>query len=305
MSNKSPRLTAVPASKSKLPILRIRLILVLSTFALSSLMGIFATVAWVTNNKQPITTQTETPYGKGLAELAVISWLDGKDINANKLDTFLINSSKSLQHGPVVWDTFVRKTLPAPSNMIYENHQFITTIPYTNADNIVEMTTIYVVVSIAFPENGSPYIASQPSFKRIKIQPSDASFDYTNISSTGLPGNSIKQVTAWANAFASDNRDQLKLLSGDTTDGYEYPGIGNFTANNVSVISAIYSGNTVYGNDTWLARVRFTLSSANLFNQDTEMDLTIVDGSTGLPKIIGYGPAGSGLRASSDTRVKI
>ena len=305
MSNKNPKLTAIPASRSKLPILKVRLALVLSILLFSSAMGVVSTVAWFVNKPAKVQSETPVPYGKGLAELAVISWLDGRELGGNKFDSFQIKNSKPLTHGPVVWDGFIRKTLPPPSNLVYENHKFITTIPMANDEGATVMTPIYVIVAVAFPGTAEPYVASMPSLRRVSEALSSAVFDYSDLPQENLPSSAVKQVTSWAEAFASDNRDQLKLLTGDTTPGYQFMGLGGFKAQDVSIKSSIYSGNTAYGNDTWLVRVRFTLVSANLFNQDTEMDLTIVDGSSGLPKIAGYGPAGAGLRSSSDTRVKL
>ena len=305
MSARSPKLSAVPASRSKLPILKIRLYLVIGVLGLSSLMGMFSTVAWILNKPQAVDTSSNVPYGKGLAELTVNSWLDGVGIYANQLDNVDIRNSKALPHGKVVWDSFTRKSLPAPSNLLYEVHTFMTTIESLDTDGNAVSAATYISVAVAFPGSGEAYIASMPSFRKIPVAESSAVFDYTDLSSLSVPNNANKQVKAWASAFAEDDRDQLKLLSGDTIEGYQYLGMGGFKVGSVVVESAMNSGNTTYGADTWLVRVRINLISADLFNQDTEMDLTIVNGSSGLPKIIGYGPAGSGLMSEAETRVRL
>lgn len=302
MSNE-PRLTAVPAARSRMPLLQIRIALVLGTLLAAALLGVISTVAWMTHRPAPVDLSSVTTYGRGLAEVAVVSWLDGKPIQAGSLDSIEFPSRTPLAHGAVAWDGFTRAALPEPSGLVYERHRFVTTIAGTDDAGEPTWRPVAVSIVVSFPESSRPLISSLPSIEPLDTRNSDKVFDYSDLSTQALPAQAGTEISRWAGYWASDDRDQLKLTTGDQTTGVEYIGLGGFNADTVRVIAALPAGNTAYGSDTWLVRIRLAITGANKYSTETEMDLTVVGASTGIPRIVGWGPAGAGLRGPAETRL--
>lgn len=299
---RKPRLTAVPAARSRFPVLQIRLALVLGSLLFAALMGIISTVAWINNKPAAVDLSGNVAYGRGVAQVAVNTWLDGKNVLIPGLkDVTLRGSGKPLPHGDVVWDSFKRQQLPG-SGLIYERHSFITTIDGKNDDGQSVVRLVKVSVTVAFPAGQQAVLAAAPSLEPVDPRSYDGSFDYSDLRPKAVPGNVPAQLQAWAEAYASDDRSALKQLTGDGTAGVEYAGIGGFALDSVSVVNAIPAGATTYGADTWLVRARILLIGANEFSSVSEMDITVVSASSGLPRIVGWGPAGVGLLGPLDTR---
>lgn len=301
-----PRLTAVPAARSRLPVLQIRLAAVLGSLLLAAVMGIVSTVAWMTNQPPTPDYRLALPQGKAVAELAAVGWLEGTPLVVPALENVTLpDSPGKFVYTNFTWEGFNTDVLP--NGFPYELHRFIVSQPIqvdsTRTSNRLLRLTVAVMLS-----GGKGYLAAVPAIEPVDMRGVRGVFDYSDVSDNALPGGAQAQVEKWASSWASDNRDQLKLLTGDTTAGIEYPGLGGFTATQTIVENALPAGNTVIGGltyyDAYLVRVRISLtgSGANQFMTESEMDLTVVNASSGLPLIIGWGPAGAGLRGPADTR---
>ncbi|MFM7088855.1 MAG: hypothetical protein ACKOW9_05000 [Candidatus Paceibacterota bacterium] len=296
----NPKLTAVPSARSRLPVLQIRLALILGTLLFASLMGVVSTVAWISNKPAPVDLRGAVAYGKSIAETAAHEWLSGKVISVPMLSNVdLPNSSKPLKFSELAWEGFTRESLP--TGLIYERHTFLTTI---ESSDEIGYKPIKVLVVVAFPRGQDAYLAALPSFSPVTQVPVSKVFDYSDLETENLPSNVDDQIRKWASAYAMDERETLKLLTGDSSDGAEYAGLGEFNVSNVKVLSAIPAGDTGYGSDTWLVRVTMTLVSDYGFKTNSEMDITVTEAGSGLPRIVGWSGAGAGLRGGNDTRIK-
>lgn len=295
------RITAVPAKRSSAPILQIRLILVLGSLILAAVAGIVSTFAWLSLSIPEPDLTKALPQGKSVAEVAADNWVNGTPLTVPSADIVFPENSKPLPYSSLVWDGFTSGTLPSGS--VYELHSFA--LQLGNEDNGPK--NMILTVPIAINSQNEPIVIGLPYLEQATASGEEIIFDYSDVGSGALPSGASEQITKWAQSWASDNREQLKLLTGDTTNGVEYRGIGGFTADRIQILNALPSGDNQYGSDTYLVRIRVFLSgdSANEFNTATELDLTLANASSGLPKIVGWGPAGKGLLGPQDTRIVI
>ena len=299
---REPRLTAVPAARSRMPLLQIRVAVILGSLVAAALLGLVSTVAWIANKPQPADLGPVTTYGRGLAEVAANSWLDGTPLAVATLNNVTLKTGSALVHGPIAWDGFSRSSLPAPSGLVYERHRFVTTIAGLDDKGKQTWRPVMLTVTVAFPTSSSPVLASLPSLESVTTAGSGKVFDYTDLSDKQLPSGASAQLQSWVQYWVTDNRAQLKQLTGDGQPGAVYVGLGGFANGELSVVSSLPAGATQYGQDTWLVRARVRLIGANEYSQEMEMDLTVIDASSGLPRVIGWGPAGVGLRGPNETR---
>ena len=286
-----------------MPILKIRLALVLGGLSMSALLGLVSTLAWLTNNPPVQDVASMQPKGKGLAEIVAESWLGGRPVLVPVLkDVALPESKVPMVYSDLTWEGYVSRTLP--SGVVYELHRMLVLFPFTLDNGEKSNRVMRVYVTIALGADGKPYLATMPSLAAVDMRDGQGRVDYTDLSPKDLPSSAIEQIDAWATAWSEDDRDQLKLLTGDITSGIEYTGLGGFSSEGSQVIAGLPAGETIYGTDTYLVRVRISLTAggANQYITETDMDLTMIDTTTGLPRIVGWGPAGAGLRGPSETR---
>jgi hypothetical protein len=100
------------------------------------------------------------------------------------------------------------------------------------------------------------------------------------------------QVSAWADAFARNDTEQLDLIVGDdNTDGI-YLGLGGLSAERVNVLQAVDRGDGF-----WVVRARvvFTGTSANGWTSSNDYDLLIARPTTPDPSVVAWGSPGVGL----------
>jgi hypothetical protein len=302
MSN-DPRLTAVPAARSRMPVLKVRIALVLGSLIAAAVLGLISTLAWITQSTPETDMSQALPKGKGIATIAAQAWLNGKPVEIPSLtDIKLPDAQSSLTHSDLTWEGFTPRKLP--SGVSYELHRFLVVLPFPLDSGKVSNRVMRVFTTVAIMTDGRSYLATLPSMTQVDMRVGKGVLDYSDLQPKPLPSDAIAQIEQWADAWASDDRAQLKLLTGDTTSSVEYRGIGSFESTGSETIAALSAGETTYGSDTYLVRVRISLASvsANRFKTETDMDLTMVDTTTGLPRIVGWGPAGAGIRGSSETR---
>jgi hypothetical protein len=297
------RLTAVPAKRSSAPILQIRIILVLGSLLLAAAAGIFSAFAWLSLTIPEPDLSKALPEGKAIAEIAAKDWLSGTPLSVPSSNVELPGSENPLPYSTLNWDGFTPGTLP--SGNLYELHSFSLQLLVTDEEGKTSKKNMILTVPISLNSDGDSIVVGLPYLEQSNVTSENIVFDYSDVNSEQLPPGATQQITKWAQNWATDNREQLKLLTGDTTQGVEYKGIGGFDAERVQIVNSLPGGDTAYGSDTFLVRIRIFLSSksANKFSTATELDLTLADTNSGLPKIVGWGPAGKGLQGPQDTRV--
>jgi hypothetical protein len=311
-----PPLTAVPAARSRAAVLKVRLVLVLGALLLSSVMGVFAAVSFLSFDPPTVDLEASKPRGMALAELSAYAYLSGEALplpalagqELPRLDptAVKVGTPRVEVVGPLRWDGFEVRSLP--SGVPFETHRFL----FYRIDPLSALAAgtdtlsppqryqlMLLTVQVAFPPGGNPVLASRPYFAPANWTGSDRVVaDYTDASPVNLPSNSVEQLRSWASAWAADDSETLRLLTGDQTSGVRYVGLGGYQFVEMRVVSAIQ-----VRADGFIVRARLALSGANGVRVEMDMDITVDSASTGLPNIVGWGPAGSGMKAPSDVRV--
>lgn len=295
-----PRLNAVPASRSRGAVLKVRLYLVLGLLVLCALMGVASTVAWIVSRPAPsaLTPRDVLPRGVGIAEVVARAWLAGDPIPVPAVPELDVpqGRSGSMPVSTFAWEGYTKEQLPPPNGTTYEVHRFLFTTPYATEDGTATRT-LRISVPVATTPSGV-LLAGLPVVDTPRFRPGEAKrFDYQDLGSESIPNTAEDEVGVWLSAWAADSRRELKQLSGDTGPG-EYVGLGQFSVGNWQIVSAI-----PFSNDRWLVRVRAELVGPNGYATEMEMDITLAQASTTLPKIIGWGPAGSGIVEPDQVRI--
>lgn len=271
--------------------------LVFGTLVFAALMGVIASAAWVFNRPAPVAPVATQAEGRGIAELTARAWLSNQALPIPAAAA-IGSVQKSETAYPVelfAWEGFTTSALP--TGLAFEFHYFLFTSPTIDAEGKPVRRTLRITVPIVLTESG-PVLGALPSIDAPALATTTAvQFDYGDLKPRDLPAAAREQLERWATHWAADQRDQLKLLTGDQTGGVEYVGLGGFTVSQVRVINAL-----AFEGDEWLVRTRLSLVGANEYRTEMDMDVTIGSGSTGLPQIIGWGPAGIGIVSPEQIR---
>lgn len=303
-----PRLTAVPAARSKAAVLKVRFWAILGSLLFSAGVGIFAAVSFLTFEPEIVDVEASKPRGLAIAKMAAHDFLFGGTLAVPEVSgqNPAVGSAVAVA-GPVTWDRFTRQTLP--NGVPLESHKFLfyrelrepSTTSSTGEliEGIVTLQLMELTVLVAAPTDVNPVVAARPYMTPALYSDLAIKADYSDSSLIApLPSPAVNQLRAWGEAWAADDAQQLKLLTGDQTSNVRYVGLGGYALAEMRVIAALE-----YEADSFLVRVRLALRSANGSILEMDMDLTVTSASSGLPKVSGWGPAGSGLRKPADVRV--
>jgi hypothetical protein len=300
-----PRLTAVPAARSRAAVLKVRFWAVFGALVFSSAVGIFAAVSFLTFKPPVVDVDATKPLGLAVAELAAHDFVTGGALRLptvpgqDPTQTAPIEST-----GPLAWQGFSRYRLPNGTPV--ESHRFLfyrTVQPATPPPTGASVRPVYQLmelsVLVAVPPDTNPILAARPYMEPAVFADAELVTDLTDFRlAAPLPDTALDQIRSWAQAWAADDSEKLKLITGDQTARVRYVGLGGYSLAEIRILSA-----AKFADDTFLARVRIVLGGANESILEMDMDLTITAASTGLPKVSGWGPAGSGLRTPADVRV--
>lgn len=303
-----PRLTAVPAARSKAAVLKVRFWLIMAALLSCSATGLFAAVSFLTFDPEVVNVDDAKPRGRAIAELAANDFLYGGVFQVPQIPGQDPPSGSNVDiAGSVMWDGFSRYSLPNGAPV--ERHRFLfhrilrnatnTALPGDVAAEEVSYQLMELTVLVAVPVDTNPVLAARPYMSPAVYADAEIIADYSDFQlAAPLPAGSVQQIASWGAAWAADDSEKLKLLTGDPTANVRYVGLGGYVFKEIRVLSA-----SDYGEDSFLVRARIVLGGANESILEMDMDLTISEASTGLPKVSGWGPAGSGLRVPADVRV--
>lgn len=303
-----PRLTAVPAARSKAAVLKVRFWVILGGLLFSAAVGLFAAVSFLTFEPAVVDVDDAKPQGLAVAELAANDFLYGGGFSVPQVPGQDSPEGSSVDvAGPLVWDGFTRYALPNGTPV--EAHRFLfhralrsggTTGPTGEVvDQDVAYQLMELSVLVAVPLDTNPVLAARPYMSPAVYSDAELVADYSDFElAAPLPSGAAEQIGSWGKAWAEDDAEKLKLLTGDLTAGVRYVGLGGYSFAEIRVLSS-----SEFAEDSYLVRVRIVLTGANGSILEMDMDLTVTAASTGLPKVSGWGPAGSGLRTPADVRV--
>jgi len=303
-----PRLTAIPAARSKAVVLKVRFWSILGALLFAAGVGVFAAVSYLTFEPPFVDVEAAKPRGLAVAELAANDFLYGGALAVPAVQDQDPPAGSAVDViGPVVWDRFVTSTLP--NGVPLEMHKFLFHRTVKAPDTVnpdgqtvegkVNVQLMELSVLVAVPSDANPAIAARPHMVPAVYADLAVRTDYSDSDLIEtLPSAAVNQLRAWGSAWARDDSEQLKLLTGDQTADVRYVGLGGYSLNGMTVVSALE-----FAPDEFLVRVRVGLRGANGSILEMDMDLTVTAASSGLPKVVGWGPAGSGLRRPEDVRV--
>lgn len=275
------RWTAVPATRSSAPVLKIRLWLVLGSLIVSSVFGLFGGIAWVANKPEPPAPLPPEAAATGVATAVATDFLNGRPTTvavAEGINPELGGGGSGLPGAvSVAWTDF---DLYVQEGRTFEVHHFIVGgTPPRSLAVTVELTGAGPVLAAA-PALGPLAISAQPPRR----------FDWADSEARMNVSDDVKRrVTAWAEAYASDDRQALRDLTGDA-ERRVYAGLGGLSAEEVDVLGAV----PVSGSGDIVVRVSVLLTGEAGFKAEAEYDLRVADQGSADPKVTAWGPAASG-----------
>ena len=306
----APRLTAVPAARSRAAALKVRFALLLTALLLSSAVGLFAAFAFLSFDPPVVDVEATKPRGRAMAELVAYSYINGLALPLPVIQGEQLPESAPVEvKGPLTWDGFDRQALPSGETV--EAHRFLFYRPINTggtadaAGQVANQKTTYqlmlLTVLVGTPTVGNPVLAARPHFAPAPWRDNSTLVaNYSDAEPVTLPTGAVEQLRSWAGAWASDDAEKLKLLTGDQTAGVRYVGLGGYQFVEMRLIASIRTAA-----DGFLVRARVVLAGANELKLEMDMDITVDSASTGLPNVVGWGPAGSGITAPADVRVTV
>lgn len=128
--------------------------------------------------------------------------------------------------------------------------------------------------------------------------------------SDGLAEDGMDALSRWAIAFAGDDRNELKSLTGDDNPDHVYYGLGGYLLRGQPIVNWAYtydaSGGA--GKETFTyARVSFNIEQTGStsggklpFTQTQTMDILLSNQKDSTPRILAWGPAGSWTRLKQE-----
>jgi len=139
---------------------------------------------------------------------------------------------------------------------------------------------------------GQLVLATQPTLIPANVLPGNVPPVVPTVRSNELPEGVQASVNRWADAYAGDNQDQLRVLIAGGPETGIYKGLGGYEVKQPPTLTA-----PVTREDGYLyvrARVVLTDSSTNEFTMSIDFDLLITQAGTSDARVQAWGVPGSG-----------
>ena len=299
--------------KSSAKMVNTRFYILFSTLFLSALLGILGFIGSVVGKDATIDLSTSIPEGKSQAEEVAKSFISGEKYSigyaqsfSEEYDDYSYKSKDALSVDHLTWSRFKKTS-------VGENHYF--TLKMNNADTSVDIENIdkplvYDLIVVLVKENNEFYLASLPYLVKREVPPTSLFYDYGNEEKVGMLSQlSVAKIEKWAEYWAKDDRLNLQNVTSDDNVNSEYVGLGDFTVNNVKILSGtplnLGEGGVVTNYNDWLLRVRVSLLHSSGFSTNLDVDITLTNAETSSPLIVAWGEAGIGvLQKGANSKVK-
>jgi len=315
MTVNKARFTAIPAARSSAKVLRIRLYLVFTVLGITCLSGIFAGYAYLSFEPEYVDVYEAVPLARAEATVVAEAFMNGTmysvSVTGNMKATFAQTKfSKIDKVGPIVWAGFERKNsiIPSVDTHTVELHKFVYVRPVTTVVDgqsfeSVQQMTLHILMYIPLYNNTDvrypPALAALPSINSAEIFQVDEIVDYSD-KATSLSTEVLAKLEAWGKYWAEGDQTGLKEVAGDDDRRFtRYAHLGGYTMDSLKVMGvAVGRGGTIN-----VVRTRIVLLGANGSILSTDMDVTVTKADTGLPEVVGWGPAGAGVLALENVRL--
>ena len=301
-------LTAVPATRSSLPLLQIRRRLVLGFLALAVVSVQFSTVAWIASgNDQPPTVEIPDQSAVSLAQTVVEDFLAARRSSVPAVEDVTSDFSAPNASGepaaPLAVEslTFAGSTQSPP---IGDQQNRPAVKPVLEKFHATIAGKLYAI-TVPMVRSGSEWLlAAAPSItpERVAANETKPGIDYEQLypSKEALDANSLPaayrtQIKTWADTFARAGRaDPALYRLVDNESAHTYSGLGGWTlVTEPQLKSAVPVSSPHPG---YVVRVGLVLraSATNGPTLSTEYDLYLrSDKSQSQPPVVAWGAVGS------------
>jgi len=290
-----PAWSSIPAARSSLPVLRLRLWLVLGMLLASALLGLFSAVAWIVDEPAPVDFSQARPRAQGHAVAIAEAWLAGRATSlpvAQGIDPTFNELSAGGAYVSVLSITPVRWTRSSVVGVEVETHYLL--VDGKEADFVAVLPFRFVAASANRAYPSVPVLAAYPSLLPADPTTVAEALEYQNVELAvdgGPPAEVQVRLEQWGQAYAANDGASLRDLADDTAARPEaYQGLGGMSLYGPPEVRA-----TVATDDGLVLRVRFGFIPSGApagFSMDLDMLVTAADSTK--PRIVAWGPPGSG-----------
>lgn len=283
-----PPWTAIPAVRSPLNVAKTRFAIVVGLLLTSSLAGVLSAVAWMSHGQDGPTLAEVTPAAQGYAAMVAEAWVSGSESPVPVADGIpfrLGGGGKRLGLGDAVItpQSWVRKQVTGRQ---IEQHTFL-----VSAGSGVYQLVVTLDVAASPPTLVAyPALMPVPPGGAAPPQPLDYRDVPQRIQPEEVPGQVRERVAQWLAAYAADDREALRDIARDDTAPLErYAGLGGLELSGTPQITVAIP--TVQG---LVLRVRAEFRAPDGGSVTGEYDLLVTEPYTPVPRVVDWGPAGSG-----------
>lgn len=290
-----PAWSSIPAARSALPVLRIRLWLVLGGLLASASLGLFSALAWFTADPVSVDFTQARPLAQGHAVAIAEAWLAGRATSlpvAEGIDGTFNSSSGGGVNIDVLSITPMRWTRSNVAGIEVETHYLL--VDGSAVDFVVVLPFRFVTASSSSTYPATPVLAAYPSLLPPDPIALTQAIEYQNVEllvEGGPPAEVVSRLLQWGQAYATNNGSTMRDLADDTAaNPVSYQGLGGMSLYAPPDVRA-----TVATDNGLVLRVRFGFvpdGAQSGFSMDLDMLVTAADSTK--PRIVAWGPPGSG-----------
>lgn len=294
--------TAVPATRSSKRALRVKQNILIAAVLIGFLMGPLALLvsSRASSNIPTIPPQIPTPT-VAFSEIVARDFIEGRATSMPVAKGvpqdlgFSSSNNAPLEGATLVFDRFSTGTVGA-SRVTLTRFRVVT----------AEQRVMNLTISTTTDSRGRLVVAALPGLTPALFATTDElaqpapNKDTNPTVTTEIPRPVREVAESWARAYAANDSSQLRVLVGGGSSAPSegnYFGLGGFVSDRDPRISWAVPG----PGDQAFMRVELQLSEigedeqgVNGFTPSVELDLLVADWSTNSPRIVAWGPPGSG-----------
>ena len=305
------RWTALPANRSKAPVLQVRLFLVLGVLGIAALLGLISTFAWL--NVKP-TPPTPTPQTQSASETVATNYLLGQNTvvpvappatNGDgiqwTLDQSLGLSPTSVKGPRDLYSLVLDKSGNHPNGYTVTTYGVTGDISYVETDYYIAVTNYgtFVVSVPMYITSAGAQLAALPALTPYTPTASgnNSGLDYHIYAGYEAPTAAMSDALQdWASAYVTGNPSLDSVVAPPNITDPNYQSLSGFSLvpGSATAIGAV-PGTGAYVDYVYLrARLAIRSSSANGVTLTMDYDLMLQE-TTVQPtyKVVAWGPAGS------------
>lgn len=311
-----PKLTAVPAARSSLPILKIRRRVFLTLLIIAATLGLFSGLAWLLSPSE--VTVPERPRDESAIALAAtvandfVKGLDTAVPTSSDVSGQFSKQGPAVPGGRVEYAGALQYRIGDVQALTIEQVTFLVT-GKTPEDPEVPADVYELSVAMGLGADGWVLTAA-PTIIPAKLAPPMEVPGYKDLFQSGGDGSTLSelpnaeairtQVEKWAQVFAAEGRssDGLFAITGTNNSEHSFDGLGGWSVEAMSIKSWLSGENSAetaaeFG-DTWVViRVALVLNppATKGASVSAEYDLLLQPGKNpAAPPVTAWGPAGTG-----------